>query len=116
MPNGSRCIRCLAAYSSPPYLMAGRPFCCQSCSVGSACEHQGVTRAANVRRFDSNFVPFRQAARHSSPYETTRIEEHSDLAINRQIVDAGVVKRFVDEYDATVVSGLREDRPVGRYD
>jgi hypothetical protein len=70
----SRCIRCHAAYFTPPYLMAGRPFCCQSCSVGSACEHQGVVRASNVRRYDSNFDRFRQAARESSPYEATRIE------------------------------------------
>jgi hypothetical protein len=49
--------------------MAGREFCCASCSVGSACEHQGVHRAANVRRFDSNFDRFRQAARESTPYE-----------------------------------------------
>ncbi len=72
----SRCIRCHAPYTTAPYLMAGRPYCCQSCSVGSACEHQVVVRGANVRRYDSNFDRFRQAARHSSPYEPDRIEEH----------------------------------------
>ncbi len=77
--NPARCIRCHAAYTAAPYLMAGRPYCCQSCSVGSACEHQGVFRASNVRRFDSNFVPFRKAARQSSPYETVRIDEATDV-------------------------------------
>jgi hypothetical protein len=52
--------------------MAGRPYCCASCSVGSACEHQGIRRAANVRRFDSNFDRFRQVVRHSAPYEADR--------------------------------------------
>lgn len=63
-----RCNRCHAACSSP-YLMAGRRFCCQSCSVGSACEHQGIHRATNVRRYDTNFDRFRQVARESNPYE-----------------------------------------------
>ena len=49
--------------------MAGRAYCCQSCSVGSACEHQGIRRAANVRRFDSRVDRFRQAAKESTPYE-----------------------------------------------
>ena len=64
-----RCSRCYAAYAGRPHIMAGREFCCASCSGGSACEHQGVHRAANVRRFDSNFDRFRQAARESTPYE-----------------------------------------------
>jgi hypothetical protein len=68
----ARCIRCYTNLSEPPYLMAGRAYCCQSCSVGSACEHQGIRRAANVRRFDSNFVPFREAVRHSGPFEADR--------------------------------------------
>jgi hypothetical protein len=50
--------------------MAGRAYCCASCSVGSACEHQGVHRPSNVRRYDSMFDRFRAVARHSSPYET----------------------------------------------
>jgi hypothetical protein len=73
MPAG-KCIRCHAVLAAPPYLMAGRPYCCRSCSVGSACEHQGIRREANVRRFDSNFSHFRQAVRSSSPYEPNRVE------------------------------------------
>lgn len=65
----SRCIRCKAAYTTPPFLMAGRAYCCASCSVGSACEHQGIRRAASVRRFDTMFQPFRDAVRHPTPYE-----------------------------------------------
>ena len=68
------CIRCHAVLTAPPYLMAGRPYCCQSCSVGSACEHQGIRRAANVRRYDSMFDRFRQAARTGSPYEPRTVE------------------------------------------
>jgi hypothetical protein len=67
-----RCVRCHAVYTPPPYLMAGRKFCCQSCSVGSACEHQGVRRPVTVRRFDSNFDRFRQVAREKTPYETEK--------------------------------------------
>ena len=77
MPAPAKCIRCHAVLTAPPYLMAGRPYCCQSCSVGSACEHQGIRRAANVRRYDSMFDRFRQAARTSSPYEPNRIESGS---------------------------------------
>jgi hypothetical protein len=55
--------------------MAGRAYCCQSCSVGSACEHQGIRRTANVRRYDTNFERFRQTVKHSSPYEVVRPEE-----------------------------------------
>jgi hypothetical protein len=73
MAQPARCIRCHAVLTGPPYLMAGRPYCCQSCSVGSACEHQGIRRAANVRRYDTMFDRFRQAARTSSPYEPRRI-------------------------------------------
>lgn len=67
-----RCVRCHALYTTAPYLMAGRAFCCQSCSVGSACEHQGVKRPTTVRRFDSNFDRFRQVAREKTPYETEK--------------------------------------------
>lgn len=74
MPDESpgRCIRCYSAYAGKPHIMAGRAFCCASCAVGSACEHQGVHRAANVRRYDSMFDRFRQAARESTPYEVER--------------------------------------------
>lgn len=67
-----RCIRCHSVYATAPYLMAGRAFCCQSCSVGSACEHQGIRRPTTVRRFDGNFDRFRQVARVSNPYETDK--------------------------------------------
>jgi hypothetical protein len=73
MAQPARCIRCHAVLTASPYLMAGRPYCCQSCSVGSACEHQGIRRAANVRRYDTMFDRFREAARTSSPYEPRRI-------------------------------------------
>jgi hypothetical protein len=69
-------IRCHAAYSTAPYLMAGRAFCCQSCSVGSACEHQGIRRAAPVRRYDAMFDRFRQVARENTPYETNKDAPH----------------------------------------
>jgi hypothetical protein len=71
-PVFRRCSRCFAAYTGKPHIMAGREYCCASCSVGSACEHQGVHRASNVRRFDSNFDRFRQAAREATPYEVER--------------------------------------------
>ena len=61
MPAPAKCIRCHAVLNAAPYLMAGRPYCCQSCSVGSACEHQGIHRAANVRRYDSMFDRFAKA-------------------------------------------------------
>jgi len=67
-----RCSRCHAWLVSKPYIMAGRVYCCQSCSVGSACEHQGIFRPTNVRRFDSNFDRFRQVARRKSPYEAVQ--------------------------------------------
>jgi len=70
----TRCIRCFAAFRTPPYLMAGHPYCCQSCSDGSACEHQGIHRSANVRRYDSMFDRFRQSARRSTPYEVDRVK------------------------------------------
>lgn len=69
-PTAERCIRCYARLTTPPYLMAGRPYCCQVCSVGSACEHQGINRPANVRRFDSNFDRFRRVVREKTPYES----------------------------------------------
>jgi hypothetical protein len=50
--------------------MAGRTYCCASCSVGSACEHQGIHRATNVRRYDTMFDRFRQVAKSATPYET----------------------------------------------
>jgi hypothetical protein len=71
--DSPRCIRCFATLSAAPYLMAGRPYCCQSCSVGSACEHQGIRRSANVRRYDSMFDRFRQSARRATPYEVERV-------------------------------------------
>jgi hypothetical protein len=67
-----RCIRCGAKLSGPPHIMAGRPYCCASCSVGSACEHQGIHRAVAVRRFDTMFRPFREVVRHSTPFELNR--------------------------------------------
>jgi hypothetical protein len=76
MPTPGKCIRCHSVLTKPPYLMAGRGYCCQSCSVGSACEHQGIHRAANVRRYDSMFDRFRQAARSASPYEPRRVDHH----------------------------------------
>jgi hypothetical protein len=69
-----RCVRCFATLTAAPYSMAGRAYCCQSCSVGSACEHQGIHRAANVRRYDTTFERFRQAAKESTPYEPRRME------------------------------------------
>lgn len=69
MDQPQKCIRCYATYAGKPYLMAGRPYCCQSCSVGSACEHQGIRRESYVRRYDSMFDRFRATARHASPYE-----------------------------------------------
>jgi hypothetical protein len=74
-PAPTRCIRCYAALSGPPHVMAGRAYCCASCSVGSACEHQGNHRPATVRRYDSMFDRFRQVARHASPYEVDRQPE-----------------------------------------
>lgn len=76
-PEPARCIRCYSLFATPPYLMAGRPYCCQSCSVGSACEHQGIHRPANVRRYDTTFDRFRQVAREKSPYEEVRPESPS---------------------------------------
>lgn len=67
-----RCIRCHAAYSGSPHIMAGREYCCASCSVGSACEHQGIRRAGTVRRFDAMFDRFRQTVRENTPYETQK--------------------------------------------
>ncbi|WP_322795757.1 hypothetical protein [Tepidiforma sp.] len=64
-----RCIRCHAVYTPPPHIMAGRKYCCASCSVGSACEHQGIRRPFEVRRFDTMFDPFRQVAKSATPYE-----------------------------------------------
>jgi hypothetical protein len=72
MDRPTHCSRCLVPLGPDAYLMAGRAYCCQSCSVGSACEHQGVARAENVRRYDSMFDRFRDSARARSPYETRR--------------------------------------------
>ena len=72
-----RCVRCRAAVEGAPHLMAGRAYCCASCSVGSACEHQGIHRPPSVRRFDSMFKPFRQTVRHSTPFEHDRPGEGS---------------------------------------
>lgn len=73
----AKCIRCYSEYSGPAHLMAGRAFCCASCSVGSACEHQGVNRPSSVRRYDAMFVPFRENARHGSPYERDQVNPGS---------------------------------------
>ncbi|MCE7929473.1 MAG: hypothetical protein HUU14_12505 [Dehalococcoidia bacterium] len=67
-----RCIRCYVPIAGEPVLMAGRAYCCQSCSDGSVCEHQGISRPAAMRRFDSMFAPFREVARHGSPYAFDR--------------------------------------------
>ena len=67
-----RCSRCFAAYTTPPHIMAGREYCCASCAVGSACEHQGIHRPVNVRRFDSQYDRFRRVVRQASPYEVER--------------------------------------------
>lgn len=64
-----QCSRCFAAIQAEPHIMAGRIFCCASCSVGSACVHQGIRRSANVRRYDTMFDRFQQSASRSSPYE-----------------------------------------------
>lgn len=69
MADPLQCSRCYFAFEGEAYLMAGRVYCCASCSVGSACEHQGVHRSANVRRYDTMFDRFRQSAKQSSPYE-----------------------------------------------
>lgn len=69
-----KCVRCYSVYSGKPYRMAGRPYCCQSCSVGSACEHQGIHRETTVRRYDSMFDRFRATARHGGPYESDKVE------------------------------------------
>jgi hypothetical protein len=70
MATTNRCKRCLVDFTGEPYRMAGRGYCCQSCSVGSACEHQGIRRTENVRRYDSMFDRFRDTARAGSPYES----------------------------------------------
>jgi hypothetical protein len=64
-----RCIRCLNAFTGAGHIMAGRQYCCSSCSVGSACEHQRIHRPPNVRRYDTSFRPFRAVVRHPTPYE-----------------------------------------------
>lgn len=68
----TRCIRCYVPIAGEPVLMAARPYCCQSCAVGSVCEHQGIHRPAPMRRFDSMFAPFSSVARHGSPYAFDR--------------------------------------------
>ncbi len=67
-----RCDRCLMPIEGQPHVMATRRYCCASCSVGSACEHQGVRRGSATRRFDGNFDRFREVVRHSGPYERER--------------------------------------------
>lgn len=69
---GERCVRCYVPILGEPHVMAGRQYCCASCSVGSACEHQGVRRAANVRRYDTMFDRFREVVRVGSPFETSK--------------------------------------------
>ena len=70
--DSPRCERCLTPIRGEPYFMAGRRFCCGICSVGSACEQQGVHRSDSVRRYDGNFDRFRAVARRSGPYERER--------------------------------------------
>ncbi|MCA9825909.1 MAG: hypothetical protein R3C29_12240 [Dehalococcoidia bacterium] len=70
MATTNRCVRCFAVFTGEPYRMAGRGYCCQSCSVGSACEHQGIRRGKYVRRYDAMFDRFRDGARTRSPYES----------------------------------------------
>ncbi len=76
----SRCSRCYAPLTESPWLMAGRAYCCASCSVGSVCEHQGIHRPPIVRRYDTMFVPFRESVRHGTPYEFDRpgTADHGD--------------------------------------
>ena len=68
----TRCSRCYARISGAPFLMAGRTYCCDACSVGSVCEHQGIHRSPNMRRYDTMFDRFREVARHGSPYAFDR--------------------------------------------
>jgi hypothetical protein len=70
MATTNRCNRCLVNFRDEGYRMAGRLYCCQSCSVGSACEHQGVHRGEYVRRYDSMFDRFRDTALRRGPYES----------------------------------------------
>ena len=72
VPEPIRCERCLTPIQGEPHMMATRRFCCASCAVGSACEHQGVRRGDAIRRYDGNFDRFRQVVRHSGPYERER--------------------------------------------
>ncbi len=67
--TATRCVRCYAPLSEAPHLMAGRSYCCASCSVGSACEHQGTHRPVNVRRYDTMFDRFRHDVRRSTAFE-----------------------------------------------
>ena len=73
--SSGRCIRCNVPFDDEPYVMAGRGFCCNSCSVGSACEHQGVRRDAEVRRYDTMFDRFHEGVRVSNPFETNLANE-----------------------------------------
>ena len=68
----TRCDRCLTPVEGEPHMMSTRRYCCASCAVGSACEHQGVRRTSAIRRYDGNFDRFRQVARRSGPYERER--------------------------------------------
>ncbi len=72
--DSGRCIRCNVPFDGHPYLMAGRSHCCNGCSVGSACEHQGVHRDPDVRRYDTMFDRFRNNVRGSNPLEPTVIK------------------------------------------
>ncbi len=73
--SARRCTRCYFPFDGEPYLMAGRSYCCTGCSVGSACEHQGVRRDANVRRYDTMFDRFHENVRVSNPFETNLTNE-----------------------------------------
>ncbi len=72
VPETTRCQRCLKSIEGEPHMMAARPYCCSSCSVGSACVHQGVRRGSAIRRYDGNFDRFREVARRPGPYERDR--------------------------------------------
>jgi hypothetical protein len=74
--NTNRCVRCHRAIEGQGYLMAGRLFCSQSCSVGAPPEQQGFRRPANVRRYDSMFDRFKEVARRSGPFEPVQPGGH----------------------------------------
>lgn len=100
----AKCIRCYSEYVGPPHLMAGRPYCCASCSVGSACEHQGVKRAAPVRRYDAMFDRFRLEAKRRTAYEPLELGHHDNrlegLATEDQL-QPGLAEERLEPDEAT---------------